>query len=456
MSEAAEMKLGVLGLGHVGLPTALGLAELGWTVIGAEDDRAKAEMIAQGEVPFHEPGVESLLRRHLDTGRFVVEPDTASAIRESTVLFVCVGTPQRDDGAADTSQLEGVAQTIAANLNGYKLVVEKSTTPVQTAQHLKEIVSSYSSDGSRGDDSPNFDIAVNPEFLREGTAVDDFFNPDRIVLGVQSDRAEELLLKIYEPLLHRMGSTAESSVVVTDIDTAEVIKHASNAFLATKISFINMVSDLCDATGANIDDVVMGMGKDPRIGARYFNVGIGYGGYCLPKDITAFTWIANEKEVDFSLLKEVEVINEGRADRFVAMVREAVRVRTLAGKTLAVWGLAFKPGTDDVREAPSMPVVQKLIDEGARLRLFDPQAIDEFKRSFSGDSSQLTYCASAEDAAEGADTVLVLTEWPEFLETDLGELRRRMATPLIVDGRNLMKPAAVRAAGFEYYSVGRP
>lgn len=454
MSEAAEMKLGILGLGHVGLPTALGLAELGWTVIGAEDDPAKAEMIARGDVPFHEPDVEPLLRRHLDTGLFVVEPNTASAIRESTVLFVCVGTPQREDGAADISQLEGVARTIAANLNGYKLIVEKSTTPVQTAQHLKEIVRSYPSDGSQGGASPDFDMAVNPEFLREGTAVDDFFNPHRIVLGVETERAEELLLEIYEPLLRRMSATAESSVVVTDINTAEVIKHASNAFLATKISFVNMVSDLCEATGTDIDDVVDGMGKDPRIGAKYFNVGIGYGGYCLPKDIRAFNWIANENDVNFSLLKEVETINQGRADRFVAMVRDAVG--SLSGKTLAIWGLAFKPGTDDVREAPGVPVIGKLIGEGAQLRLHDPQANDEFERNFSGNASHLTYCDSPEEAADGAEAILVVTEWPEFLETDLDQLRGRMAAPLIVDGRNLMDPAVVRAAGFEYHSVGRP
>ena len=458
MSTDAELRLAVLGLGHVGLPTALGLAELGWWVIGAEDDRNKAERIARGEVPFHEPGVEALLKRHLDTGRFAVEFDSASAMRGANVLFVCVGTPQRADGAADLSDLDRVARTVASNLNGYKLIVEKSTTPVQTAQKLKQSILRYS-----GADTANpptkratvdFDVAVNPEFLREGTAIQDFLNPDRIVLGVESDRAKGLLLKIYQPLLRLMDKTVESSVVVTDLNTAEIIKHASNSFLATKISFINMVSDLCEATGANVEDVVDGIGIDPRIGARFLNAGIGYGGYCLPKDVKAFTWIAAEHRADFSLLREVEHINEARVDRFVTKVRKALG--DLSGKTLAIWGLAFKPGTDDVREAPSLAVVRSLQGEGARLRLYDPQAMDEFQHHYPQGSQQLTYCGSPEDAADRAEALLVVTEWQEFLKVDLAQIRPRMATPVIVDGRNLLDPAAVRESGFEYYSVGRP
>ena len=458
MPEVDDMRLAVLGLGHVGLPTALGLAELGWSVIGAEDDPVKAELIAKGEVPFHEPGVEALLRRHLDTGRFVVEADTASAMRGATVLFICVGTPQREDGAADLSQIEGVARTIASNLNGYKLIVEKSTTPVQTAQHVKQTILHYSNANGPGPSHrstpPDFDVAVNPEFLREGTAVHDVLNPDRIVLGVEGDRARDLLIQIYEPLLRRMGKTAESSMVVTDINTAEIIKHASNAFLATRVSFINMVSDLCEATGANVEDVAQGLGLDPRIGDRYLNAGIGYGGYCLPKDLRAFAWIAGRQGVDFSLLKDVERINASRVEYLVAKVRHALGV--LDRKTLALWGLAFKPGTDDVREAPSLAVVEKLLAEGARLRLYDPQAMDEFRGHFAADSQQIAYCSSPEDAADGAHAILIVTEWREFLEVDLAQVRRRMAKPLIVDGRNLMDPAAVRASGFEYHSVGRP
>ena len=456
MSESSELSIAVLGLGHVGLPTALGLADLGWQVVGAEDDDAKARGISRGEMPFYEPGVEALLRRHLDTGSFKVQLDSAAAVREATVLFVCVGAPQSEDGAPDLSQLESVARTIAANLNGYKLIVEKSTTPVQTAQQLKQSILRYSGASAETiDETEGFDVAVNPEFLREGTALHDFFNPDRIVLGVEGKRAANLLLEIYKPLVDRMGGTEESSVIITGINTAEIIKHASNAFLATKISFVNMVADLCEATGANIDDVARGIGMDPRIGPQFLNAGIGYGGYCLPKDLRAFTWIAERQGADFSLLKEVERINRSRADRFLAKLRQVLWV--VKGKTIAIWGLSFKAGTDDVREAPSFAVVGRLLDEGARLRLHDPQAMEEFKRHFGRDGRpSLSYCSSPEEAAEGADALLVVTEWPEFLEVDLARVRERMAVPLIVDGRNLLKPGTARAAGFEYYSVGRP
>ena len=458
MSHNREMRLAVLGLGHVGLPTALGLADLGWDVVGFDEDRAKAQRIAEGEVPFYEPGVEELLRRHLDSGRFVVETDATAAMRKATVLFVCVGTPQREDGAADLSLLEGVARSVASNLNGYKVIVLKSTAPVETAERIRQTILRYlgadpsvsAGDGRRAD----FDMAVNPEFLREGTAMRDFLHPDRIVLGVDSDRSAALLRDIYRPLVDRMGATIESSVLVTDINTAEIIKHASNAFLASKASFANMVADLCEATGANVADVARGIGLDPRIGAQYLNAGIGYGGGCLPKDIRAFTWIAAQHGVDFSMLNEVMRINETRVGVFVSKVRRALGV--IDGKTLAVWGLAFKPGTDDVREAPSLAIVRELTDEGARLRLYDPQAMDEFRLRFGEDHSRLTYCASPEEATEGAEALLLLTEWRQFLDVDLAQVRERMAAPLIVDGRNQMDPFAVRGLGFEYISVGRP
>ena len=458
MSLDGELKLAVLGLGHVGLPTALGLAELGWHVVGAEDDATKAERISRGEVPFFEPGVEALLRRQLDTGMFVVQPDTAAAMREATVLFVCVGTPRLEDGAADLSQIEGVARTIASNINGYKLIVEKSTTPVQTAQEIKRSILRYSTtepgaDGGVGSQL-DFEVAVNPEFLREGTALHDFFNPDRIVLGVDSDRAADLLLQIYRPLLERMGTAEEESVIVTDINTAEMIKHASNAFLATRISLINIVADLCEATGANVEDVARGVGMDPRIGPRYLDAGIGYGGSCLPKDVRAFTWIAAKHGIDFAMLKEVQRINDERVDGLISKVRQLLWV--VKGKTLAVWGLAFKSGTDDVREAPSIAVARRLLDEGAQLRLYDPWAMDEFKIHFSEETPGLTYCASADEAATGTEALLILTDWDEFLHVDLDRVRERMIVPLIVDGRNHLDPEAARASGFEYHSVGRP
>ena len=458
MPSRHELKLAVLGLGHVGLPTALGLAELGWWVVGAEDDKEKAAQIARGEVPFHEPGVADLLRRHLQSERFTVRTDVGQAVREANVVFVCVGTPQREDGGADLSQLDGVARSIARNLNGYKLIVEKSTTPVLTAQQLRQSIARYSNtaDDTADQTSPDdrIDVAVNPEFLREGRAVRDFFNPDRIVIGAETDRAAETMTRLYQPLLDRLGKTAESFIIVTDVNTAEIIKHASNAFLSTKISFINMVADLCEATEANVQDVARGLGMDPRIGPSFLNAGIGFGGFCLPKDLSAFRWIARQHAVDFSLLAEVAGVNEARTDRFLEKVRKAVWV--LKGKTLAVWGLSFKPDTDDVREAPSIPIVRRLVEEGARLRLYDPQAAGTFKQVMAPEPPGLVYSDSPEEAADGADALLILTEWPEFARTDLGAVKKTMAVPVIVDGRNMLDPEAVRALGFEYHSFGRP
>ena len=446
----------MIGLGHVGLPTALGLSELGHTVFGGDDNRTRVESIASGLPPFHEPGLELLLRKHLDTGHFQVQAEPEAAIRKANVLFVCVPTPQQEDGSVDLSFLDNVSRAIASNMNGYKLIVEKSTSPVRTAQSIKKNITRYirASSNDPGQRAEHFEVAVNPEFLREGAAIHDFLNPDRIVLGVESQQAADILLEIYQPLLDRMNTDVGSSVAITDPNTAEIIKHASNAMLATKISFANMVADLCEATGANIDDVVRGVSMDPRIGPHFLNPGIGYGGPCFPKDVRAFTWIGSQHEVDFSLLKEVDRINEARVELFVSKLRRALGV--IDGKTLAVWGLAFKSGVDDVRDAPSLAVVRKLLDEGANLRLFDPMAMSEFMSHYPRDTSAISYCDSPSEAAEGSEGLLVLTEWPDFLDVDLETLRDRMAMALIVDGRNLFEPDVVRAAGFEYLSIGRP
>ncbi len=453
-----DLKVAVLGLGHIGLPTALGLADFGWDVVGVDNDITKARRIAGGEVPFYEEGVEELLHKHLDTGKFRVSTDVTAAMREATILFVCVGTPQREDGAADLSMVDKVARDISASLNGYKLIIEKSTTPVQTAQHIKRSILRYLGANGAGerknDNKVDFDVAVNPEFLREGTGLYDFFHPDRIVLGVESERARDLLLRLYQPLLDRNGTTAEASVVVTDVNTAEIIKHASNAFLSTKISFINMVSDLCEKTGANVDDVARGLGLDKRIGPAFLKAGIGFGGYCFPKDLRAFRWIAAQHGVDFSLLREVERINETRVEHLMAKLRQALWV--VKGKTLAVWGLAFKPMTDDIREAPNIKVVSALLKEEANLRLFDPKAMNEFKRVIPEKQPAITYCSSPEEAARGADTIVVLTDWPQFLSVDMEAVRDSMAVRIVVDGRNMFKPEKMRELGFDYYSIGRP
>ena len=460
IAEYPDLTLGVLGLGHVGLPTALGLAELGWTVVGADDDQEKARRLADGQATFYEPGLEELLKKHLKSGRFRVVKDGPTAVRESTVLFVCVGTPQQEDGSADLSQVENAARTVAQHLNGYKLIVEKSTNPVSTAEKVKTTIVRHLNGGHE------CEVAVNPEFLREGRALEDFFNPDRIVLGVESDRARDLLLRIYEPLLQRMqpasmgivsGEAAADisgrRIVVTDLNTAELIKHSSNAFLAMKVSFINMVADLCEAAGGDVDDVARGLGMDPRIGPEFLQAGVGFGGYCLPKDLKAFTRITQDHGVDARLLEAIADINDRRVDHFVSKVQRVLG--GIEGRTLAVWGLAFKPGTDDVRDAPSLRIVGRLLDEGASLRLYDPKAMTEFQRSFAGPTDGVVYSESATHAAAGADAVLILSEWPEFREMNLALIREVVESPVIVDGRNFLDAGTAREMGFSYHGMGQ-
>lgn len=451
VTAAAEqgdaIEIGVLGLGHVGLVTALGLAELGWRVVGADDDREKAQRIAGGEAPFYEPGIEDALRRHLSLGQFRVAPDGPSAIRAAQILFVCVGTPLDRSGQVDLSQVEAVARTVARNLNGYKLVVEKSTTPARTAEQIERVIRRDS-----GLANSSFDVAVNPEFLREGTALKDFLNPDRIVLGVESERAAGLLVRLYRPLLERLPEGA-SRLLVVDRTTAELVKHAANAFLAVKVSFINMVADICEAVGADVEMVAQGLGLDPRIGPEFLRAGVGYGGYCLPKDLRSFTRIGEALGVDAGLLEAADRVNEARVERFVEKVRRALWV--LRGKTVAVWGLAFKPGTDDVREAPSLKIVARLLDEGVALRLYDPRAMGEFRRHFAQAPGQLVYCSSAVEAVRGSEALLILTEWPEFREQDFSRVRELMALPVVVDGRNCLDREALQNLGFEYHGMGR-
>lgn len=430
----------VIGLGHVGLITALGLAELGCSVTGTDADKEKLALIQDGQVPFYEPGLPEALRRHLDAGRFSPLADIDQAIQGATAVFVCVGTPEKPGGAADLAAVERVAMTIARNRNGYKLVVSKSTTPVMTTQRMSATIDRY------GDQSHEFDVACNPEFLREGSGWHDFLHPDRVVLGVSSDRARDLLLRIYEPL--------DCPKVVTDPGTAELIKHAANAFLSTKISFINMVADLCEATGADVTKVAEAIGLDPRIGPAFLSPGIGFGGYCLPKDIRAFISVGETHGVDFSLLAEVERINLSRIDRLVSRLKETMWV--LEGKTVAVLGLSFKDGTDDLRESPSLGVMERLLAEGALLRLYDPQAMDAARTLHPERAGVLTYAGSPYEAAQGAHALLLLTVWDEFRDLDWKRIKELMDVPLIGDARNLLDPATLRGLGFEYFSVGRP
>jgi UDPglucose 6-dehydrogenase len=453
----------VLGLGHIGLPTALGLAELGRKVIGADSDPTKLALIRAGQPPFYEPGLSKLLAKHLQSGHFQPIDDVGAAVQRGSIIFVCVGTPQRENGQADLGQVEAVARFVARNLNGYNLIVEKSTVPAITAQWLKRTIARYSggrpstADGAStssasstacrdaGAPSADFDVASNPEFLREGKALEDFFHPDRLVCDVESERARKILTDIYSPL--------HCPIVVTDISTAELIKHAANAFLSTKISFINMVADLCEKVGADVTAVARGIGLDSRIGPQFLEAGIGYGGYCFPKDLRAFIYLAEEHGVDFALLQEVERVNHRRVEVFLKKVRQALWV--LRGKTIGILGLAFKPGTDDIREAVSLKIVRALLDEGSLLRMYDPQAMPNTQGVFPEIPGRLTYCTSAYETARGAHALLLLTEWEEFRQLDLARLRDLMEVPVLVDGRNLYDPGAAREVGFEYVSIGR-
>jgi len=437
---ANSRRIGVLGLGHVGLPSALGFADVGWNVIGTDSDASKVETINKGVTPFFEPGLDDLLHKHLASGRFRALPDIGATVRESDILFICVGTPHREDGAADLSQVEGAVRVVAENLNGFKLIVEKSTAPVMTAHWVERTILRIRPG------QQEFEVACNPEFLREGTALHDFLHPDRIVIGVGSERAKEWLSELYKPMARPL--------LVTDLRTAEIIKHASNAFLALKISYINMLSDLCEAADANISDLATGLGLDPRIGHHFLSAGIGYGGFCLPKDLKAFIHVAEGLGVDFNLLREVGNINQNRVERFVRKVEHALWV--LKGKKLAIWGLAFKPHTDDIREAPSLKILRRLRDAETSLRLYDPAAMDEVRRVFPEKAESLVYSSSPLEAARGADAILVLTEWPEFRTLDWKRVREAVALPIVIDGRNCLDRAALEGAGFEYHSMGEP
>jgi len=457
-----KLRIAVIGIGHVGLPTALGLAELGWDVVGADEDAEKIRQLNEGRSPFFEPGLQTLLTRNLASGKFSATSDVASAIQAATVLFICVGTPQREDGEADLSQIEVIARLIAQHLNGYKLIVEKSTVPAVTSLWIKRTIMRFSSAQRRTETgepnqmmsspevnqespAPEFDVASNPEFLQEGKAVENFFRPDRIVLGVESARGQEILKAIYKPL--------KRPILVTGLTTAELIKHAANAFLSMKISYINMVSDICEAVGADVSMVALGLGLDPRIGPDFLSAGLGFGGYCFPKDLKAFIHLAEKHGVQGSLLREVERINHQRVERFLEKLHKALWI--VQDKTIGIWGLSFKPNTDDIREAPSLKIVEALARDGARLRLYDPEAMQRMQQVFPEQPDKLTYCSSPYQACEGADAVLLLTEWDEFRTVDLQRVAKLMELPILLDGRNLFDPEEARRAGLECISMGR-
>ncbi len=433
------MKVSVIGVGYVGIITAVSLAELGHDVMGMDDNREKIEYYKRGKSPIYEEGLEEALRKNIDNKRLSFTSNIEEAIDHGDVIFICVGTPSKPDGRADLSYVERVAREIAKNAKGYKLIVEKSTVPVKTSQQIKKTINLYNKHGVE------LEVASNPEFLREGTALYDFFHADRIVIGVNSKKAENILRELYKGI--------DSPFVVTDPNTAEIIKHASNSFLAMKISYINMVADLCEETGADIEKVAEGMGLDKRIGKDFLKAGIGYGGSCFPKDVRAFSQIGKENGLDFSLLENVDKINRARIDRFISKLRKAHWV--FKDKVFTLWGLAFKPGTDDIREAPALKVMKILLNEGAKLRVYDPKAMDNVKRKFP-ENNNIYYAEDPYDAAKGAEAILLITEWQEFKDIDFERVKELVLTNVLIDGRNLYKPELLKEKGFIYYPVGKP
>jgi UDPglucose 6-dehydrogenase len=432
------MKIGIIGTGYVGMVTAVGLAELGHNVTGTDIVPEKIDKANQGIAPIYEPGLEELLKKHLKAGNLTFSNDLDCTISSTDVLFVSVNTPQQEDGSADMSFVESVSRRIAENLNNYKLIVEKSTVPVKTSSWIKRIICLYKKQDYE------FDVASNPEFLREGSAVKDFLEPERIIIGVETDKARDILTKIYKKFQDR--------ILVTNIDTAELIKHASNSFLAMKISFINLISDLCEKTDADVELVAKGMGLDTRIGKQFLKAGIGYGGSCFPKDVRALVKIGEDLGVDLNLLKEVDKVNIFRVKKFVDKVKKALWI--LKDKKIAVLGLAFKPETDDIRNAPSISVIHTLQSEGAQLFLYDPKAMDNMKRVVP-ESDKVVYAESPYEAVKDTNALLIITEWDEFRCLDLKKIKELMANPILIDGRNIYAPEEVRKLGFEYYSIGR-
>lgn len=429
------MNLSIIGTGYVGLVTGACLAEVGHQVVCVDNDAAKVELLASGGLPIYEPGLEELVKKNVASGRLSFTTSTAEGVQKSDVIFIAVPTPPHPDGSVDSSFIERVARDIAAALTDYKIIVDKSTVPVKTGEKVAETIKRYCP--AKAD----FDVVSNPEFLREGFAVGDLMKPDRIVIGTRSPRPVEAMKKVYAPF--------HAPMVVTDINSAELIKHASNSFLALKISYINAIAAICEITGANVQEVAAGMGMDERIGRRFLNAGIGFGGSCFPKDLSAFIKIAEEIGYDFRLLKEVQNINAGQMDRFVKKITDTLWV--LKDKTIGVLGLAFKQNTDDIRMSPAIELCQRLQKEGARLRVHDPKAMNKARAIL----KNVTYVDDMNGVTEGCDALVVATEWDEFKQLDLEHARKSLSHPIMFDGRNLFDRSEMERRGWVYKSVGR-
>jgi UDPglucose 6-dehydrogenase len=431
------MDISIIGSGYVGLVTGACFADVGHNVICVDNDLRKVEALQAGKIPIYEPGLEEVIHRNVSAQRLRFTNSTQEGVDNSQIVFIAVPTPQQPDGSVDLSFIEKVARDIADVLTGYRVIVDKSTVPVKTGEKVRETIKRYNRHGA------DFDVVSNPEFLREGCAVADLMQPDRIVIGAQSEHAVDLMKKVYEPFM--------APILVTDINSAELIKHAANSFLALKISYINAVSAICEASGADIEKVADGIGMDKRIGRSFLNAGIGYGGSCFPKDIAAFITICDQLGVPFTLLKEVQRINADQKNRFLKAIRETLWV--LRDKKIAVWGLAFKPNTDDLRSSVAIDLVADMLKEKAHVTVYDPKAMEKAHEVEAIAGAK--FANSALEAAEGAEALIIATEWSEFANVDLEEVKKKMTTPIVFDGRNLFDPETMAKLGFHYHSIGR-
>jgi len=430
------MNICIIGAGHVGLVSGACFADLGNNVICVDSDKKKIKHLKSGRMPIYEPGLEELVKRNVMEGRLTFGSMVKEGVRKSDVIFICVWTPPKNGGEADLTYVEDVSRQIALSMPSYRLIVEKSTVPVNTGEWVERTVKEFNKRGIR------FDVASNPEFLREGSAIEDFMHPDRIVLGVKSKKARDLLVELYKPI--------NAPVVITDIKSAEIIKHASNSFLAAKISFINAVANICDKVGADVIEVAKGMGLDKRIGEKFLEAGVGFGGSCFPKDLSAFLRISEKAGYEFGMLKETERINQEQRRLFVNKIEELVW--NLSDKTIGMLGLSFKPDTDDIRQAPSIDIISMLLKEGAKVKVFDPEAMDKVKALFRKD---VRFCKDAYMVARDSDCLAVVTDWNEFKDLDFKRIKKLMKRPAVVDGRNIYDPAEMKKLGFRYVGMGR-
>ena len=432
------MKIAVVGTGYVGLVAGACLAESGSDVICVDRDEAKVRALRRGKMPFYEPGLEELVKRNRHERRLTFTSTLPKAVRDSSIIFIAVGTPPGEDGSADVQQVLGVAREVAKAMNGYKVIVDKSTVPVGTSAKVREVI--------RRETTHPFSVVSNPEFLKQGAAVEDFMKPDRVVIGAEDPRAEALMREVYSPFT-RTGAP----IMVMDCASAELTKYAANAMLATRISFMNEIANVCEVTGADVDHVRRAIGSDRRIGPSFLFPGIGYGGSCFPKDVQALIHFSGKKDYQFQILRAVEAVNAHQKTRLVTKMR--AHLGSLKGKVVAVWGLAFKPRTDDMREAPSVTIIEALLAAGAKIQAYDPEATGVAKGIF---GNRVSFAAGNYDALKGADCLAIVTEWSEFRRPDFERMRRVMRAPIIFDGRNLFTPEQMREHGFTYYSIGRP